>query len=235
MRKRATGPRRPLRALPAVVLLVTPGVVGCAGADDAVPPSLPSASTGAPSVPPTSALPSLAPDPAPTVDPATARRLGLRALAALKRDDPATTLALIAQGADVNVQDEIADSVFLYAGAEGYPEVVVAALDHGAEVTSTNRFGGTALIPAAEHAHLEVLRILIAAGSPIDHVNDLGWTALGEAVALGSGGQRSLEAVRLLLAAGADPGTRDRFGRTPLENAERLGYVEIARVLRAAR
>lgn len=163
------------------------------------------------------------------------RRLGLQAVAALKSDRPGRALELIAAGADVNALDAIKDSVFLYAGAENYPEVVAAALEHGADTRVLNRYGGTALIPAAEHAHLEVIRLLLRTDVEIDHVNDLGWTALGEAVALGDGGERSQQAVRLLLAAGADPNPVDRFGRTAIQNAERLGYDQIAQILRAAR
>ncbi|WP_209715085.1 ankyrin repeat domain-containing protein [Marmoricola sp. OAE513] len=170
----------------------------------------------------------------PTLTAAQARRLGLRAVAALKRDDPAAALALVERGADVNVQDDLQDSVFLYAGAEGYVDVVRAALRNGADVRSTNRYGGTALIPASEHAHLDVIRVLLATDIEVDHVNDLGWTALGEAVGLGNGGPDSQEAVRLLLAAGADPAVRDRFGRTVLQNAERRGFDQIARQIRAA-
>ena len=76
------------------------------------------------------------------------------------------------------------DSAFLYAGAEGYNEILRATLRHGADVKSTNRFGGTALIPASEHGHTETVRILINAGVPLDHVNDLGWTAMLEAIVL---------------------------------------------------
>lgn len=186
-----------------------------------------------------SATPTPTPTPTPTrtqaPSQAEARRLGLAAVAALKEDEPRRALELIRRGADVNVRDDILDSVFLYAGAEGYTAVVRAALAHGADTRVLNRYGGTALIPAAEHAHLDVIRLLLRASDvEVDHVNDLGWTALGEAVALGDGGPRAQEAVRLLLAAGADPRARDRFGRSVLENAERLGYAEIARLIRSA-
>lgn len=206
-----------------VVLLLGLGACSTSTPDDraTAPASIPATATNA--------SPS-----EPTLGRRDARRLGLQAVAALKRDEPARALALIARGADVNVADDIADSVFLYAGAEGYTRVVTAALAHGANVRSTNRYGGTALIPAAEHAHVEVIRILLAAGTPVDHVNDLGWTALGEAVALGNGDARHQEAVRLLLAAGADPTAVDRFGRTVLQNAVRLGFTPIAAQLRAA-
>ncbi|RNL78862.1 ankyrin repeat domain-containing protein [Nocardioides marmorisolisilvae] len=212
-------------ALAAVALVL---VAGCSTGEDAAAKNTPNGGR-----PPTPTATQTA-EPSPTVSAASARRLGLRAVAALKRDQPRVALRLIAAGADVNVQDGIKDSVFLYAGAEGYAAVVEAALAHGADVRSTNRYGGTALIPASEHAHVEVIRILIRAGVPIDHVNDLGWTALGEAVGLGNGDARHQEAVRLLLAAGADPSVRDRFGRSVLENAERLGQTAVARLVRAA-
>lgn len=214
------------------VLAVTAMVSGCGSGsvDDA-------AETGSPvsDGPATTATPvTPTPSPGPTVSAAEARRLGLQAVAALKRDDPGRALALIAAGADVNARDAIKDSVFLYAGAEGYAAVVAAALKHGADTRVLNRYGGTALIPAAEHAHLDVIRLLLGSSDvEVDHVNDLGWTALGEAVALGNGDARHVEAVRLLLAAGADPNAVDRFGRTVYENAERLGFTEISRVLAA--
>ena len=191
--------------------------------DDAVPDV-----TGAPTS--ASATPSA---PAASRPPRDAHRLGLQAVAALTRDAPRRALALIARGADVNAQDAIEDSTFLYAGAEGYVEVVRAALAHGADTRVLNRYGGTALIPASEHAHLDVIRLLLSSSDvEVDHVNELGGSARGEAVGLGTGGPRSLEAGRLLLVAGADPTVRDRFGRTVLENAERLGYDEIAALLR---
>jgi adenosine deaminase len=39
--------------------------------------------------------------------------------------------------------------------------------------------------------------------------------------------------VRQLLDAGADPGIRDPQGRSALDNAERLGFAEIAALIRA--
>ena len=150
---------------------------------------------------------------------------------AAKRNDPAEVGKLIERGGDVNAKDSIQDSAFLYAGAEGFNEVLRLTLAAGADVKSINRYGGTALIPACEHGHVETIRILIAAGVPVDHVNRLGWTGMQEAILLNTGGPRQQEAVRLLLAAGADPGIRDPQGRTALENARRMGFTEIVRII----
>ena len=153
---------------------------------------------------------------------------------AAKNNNPNLVRELLAAGGNVNAKDSIQDSAFLYAGAEGFNEVLVLTLDSGADVRSTNRYGGTALIPASEHGHLETIRILIAAGVPVNHVNNLGWTALQEAILLNNGGENQQQAVKLLLAGGADPGIRDLEGRTALDNAERLGFTAIATQIRAS-
>lgn len=144
-------------------------------------------------------------------------------VAATKANRVAIAEVLLAAGADPNAKDDLQDSAFLYAGAEGYDQILRATLKHGADVRSTNRFGGTALIPASEHAHVETVRILIAAGVPVNHVNDLGWTALHEAIVLGDGGPDHVTVVGLLLDAGADRTIPDRNGVRPRELAVRAG------------
>ncbi|WP_418907839.1 ankyrin repeat domain-containing protein [Glutamicibacter endophyticus] len=152
-------------------------------------------------------------------------------IVATKADDTPMALALIEAGADVNAIDDMQDSAFLYAGAEGLDEILAATLAAGADVESVNRYGGTALIPASEHGHVSTVKMLIAAGVPLDHVNNLGWTALHEAIVLGDGGADQLETIRLLLDAGADPQLADGNGVLPVELARRHGYSEIAELL----
>ncbi|QDG65635.1 ankyrin repeat domain-containing protein [Pseudarthrobacter sp. NIBRBAC000502772] len=192
-------------------------------------PPLPATSTP-------SASPS-APNPAPTTPPALSAqaqtRLDQELIAAAKANNVALVGELIGRGANVNAKDAIQDSAFLYAGAEGFNEVLQLTLAAGADVSSTNRYGGTALIPASEHGHVETVRILLAAGVPVNHVNNLGWTAMQEAILLNNGGPRQQDVVRQLLAAGGDPNIRDPQGRTALQNAERLGFLEIASLIRA--
>lgn len=177
-----------------------------------------------------------APTAAPTTPPALSAeaqaRLDQELITAAKANNAALVGELIGRGGNVNAKDAIQDSAFLYSGAEGFNEVLQLTLAAGADVASTNRFGGTALIPASEHGHVETVRILLAAGVPVNHVNNLGWTAMQEAILLNNGGPRQQEVVRLLLEAGGDPNIRDFQGRTALENAERLGFVEIANLIR---
>ncbi|MCO4262926.1 ankyrin repeat domain-containing protein [Pseudarthrobacter sp. MDT3-26] len=216
-----TGPGEPQRQeSPPSSVLGSPG---------SQPPSGPSAWPG--TSPPASTATAATKPPALSAEAQT--RLDQELIAAAKANNVALAGELIGRGANVNAKDAIKDSAFLYAGAEGFNEILQLTLANGADVASTNRFGGTALIPASEHGHVETVRILIAAGVPVNHVNDLGWTAMQEAILLNNGGPRQQDVVRQLLAAGADPGIRDPQGRTPLENAERLGFGEIAALIRA--
>jgi ankyrin repeat protein len=190
------------------------------------------------------ASPAPAPDPTPSSPPAPGTvsppalsaeeqaQLDQELIAAAKANNTPLVKELISRGGNVNAKDSIQDSAFLYAGAEGFNEVLQLTLAAGADVASINRYGGTALIPASEHGHVETVRILIAAGVPVNHVNNLGWTAMQEAILLNDGGPRQQEVVRLLLEAGANPDIRDPEGRTALQNAERLGFAEIAALIR---
>lgn len=173
---------------------------------------------------------------APPVRPREAQAaLDRRLVQAAKANDVGRVAELIRAGGNVNDKDSIQDSAFLYAGAEGFNEVLRLTLANGADVSSTNRYGGTALIPASEHGHVETVRILLEAGVPVNHVNSLGWTALQEAILLNNGGPRQQDVVRLLLAAGADPTIPDPQGRTALENAHRLGFAEIVNIIQTGR
>lgn len=150
---------------------------------------------------------------------------------ATKAKQTEVAVLLLDAGADPDTKDQLQDSAFLYAGAEGLNEILRATLRHGADVTSTNRFGGTALIPASEHGYTETVRILINAGVDVDHVNDLGWTAMLEAIVLNDGSAEQVDVVRQLIGAGADTGIRDRDGRTPRSLAVAAGFDDIVAVI----
>lgn len=133
---------------------------------------------------------------------------------------------LIDAKADVNQQDQIQDSPFLYAGAEGKTEILAYMLEHGQPDQSiVNRYGGNALIPAAEKGHLANVKLLLEDGrSDINHQNNFGYTALIEAVALRDGSHVYLEIVQELLKYNADKTLRDHSGRTAEDYAKELGY-----------
>lgn len=157
-------------------------------------------------------------------------------LIAVHNNQAAIAKALIDAGADMNKQDAIQDSPYLYAGAEGRSEILSYMLSHGTPDQSiTNRFGGNALIPAAEKGHLENVKILLADQRVnINHQNNYGYTALIEAVALRDGSQVYQEIVAELLKHGADPTLLDNYGNSALDYAQQLGYGNMVKMLEDA-
>ncbi|MFD1900264.1 ankyrin repeat domain-containing protein [Enterococcus termitis] len=140
---------------------------------------------------------------------------------------------LIDARADINKQDQISDSPYLYAGAQGKTEILAYMLEKAIpDQQKVNRFGGNALIPAAEKGHLENVKLLLKDGrADIDHQNNYGYTALIEAVALRDGSDIYQQIVRVLLEAGADKTLKDHTGRTAEDYAKSLGYTNILNVL----
>lgn len=140
---------------------------------------------------------------------------------------------LIDAGANVNQQDNIKDSPYLYAGAEGKTEILTYMLSHSTPDQSiTNRFGGNALIPAAEKGHIENVELLLNDGNVnINHQNNYGYTALIETVALRDGSQVYQDIVAELLKHDADPNIVDNYGKSAKDYANELGYRNITKML----
>jgi uncharacterized protein len=134
-------------------------------------------------------------------------------------------------GADPDAVDDRQDTPWLVTGVTGSVPMLEVLLPAGPDLTLRNRFGGVAVIPAAERGHVDYVRRVVQTGIDVDHVNDPGWTALLEAVVYGDGSPRYQEIVRILLAAGADPGRADARGRTALDHARSRGHHEIVRIL----
>lgn len=155
-------------------------------------------------------------------------------MAATKKNHVAIVKLLIEHGANINIQNDMQDNVFLYAGAEGLLEIVRLAIAADADPTLTNRYGGTALIPAADRGHVDVVKELLTNSTiDVNHINNLHWTALMEAVILGDGGPNHQQIVQLLVDHGADPQIADRDGITPLQHAMQRNYQEIIRILQS--
>ena len=154
-------------------------------------------------------------------------------LIATHENNVALAQLLIDNGADVNLQDHIQDSPYLYAAAQGKTEILRYILQHSNPNQKVyNRFGGNALIPAAEKGHLENVKMLLEDGQvDIDHQNNYGYTALIEAVGLREGNQLYQDIVKLLMENGADQSIKDNSGRTAMDYANQKGYTEISKIL----
>jgi ankyrin repeat protein len=120
----------------------------------------------------------------------------------------------------------------LVAAQEGSLESVTALLAHGATVDRADPEGSTALMFACQGAHVAVLRLLLHSGASVQLRDAEGATALHSAVygAQSCGrflaacvGEDAVECVRLLLAAGADPGAKAAGGQTPAGMAAEAG------------
>jgi ankyrin repeat protein len=139
---------------------------------------------------------------------------------------------LVALGADPNALDDRHDTPWLVTGVTGSVAMLEILLPAAPDLTIRNRFGGVSVIPASERGHVEYVRRVVQTGIDVNHVNDPGWTALLEAVVYGDGSAPYQEIVRILLAAGADPGVPDAQGRTTLQHAESRGQSAVAEILR---
>ena len=155
-------------------------------------------------------------------------------LIATHQNNVAIAKALIDAGADINKQDAIQDSPYLYAGAQGKTEILAYMLAHREpDQTVVNRYGGNALIPAAEKGHLENVKQLLEDGrDDINHQNNFGYTALIEAVALTDGSPLYQDIVAELLKHDANTELRDNNDKTALDYAKEKGYTEIEAMLK---
>ncbi|AQU80905.1 MULTISPECIES: ankyrin repeat domain-containing protein [Planococcus] len=140
---------------------------------------------------------------------------------------------LIDAGADINQQDNIQDSAYLYAGAQGKTEILAYMMEHAEpNQTIVNRYGGNTLIPAAEKGHLDNVKLLLEDGSVnIDHQNNFGYTALIEAVALTDGSEIYQQIVQELITFHANKELRDNSGKTALDYAKEKGYTAMVELL----
>lgn len=154
-------------------------------------------------------------------------------LVAVHENNVDKAIELINAGANVNLQDNISDSPYLYAGAHGRTEI----LDHMLKVAEidfsvVNRYGGNTLIPAAEKGHIDNVKLLVKDSRiDIDFQNNFGYTALIEAVALTDGSKDFIEIVRILVESGANIEIKDNYGNTALDYAKDKNYLEMIEIL----
>jgi ankyrin repeat protein len=114
----------------------------------------------------------------------------------------------------------------------GHADVLAALIAAGADVSGAESTGVNLLHWATITNRTAVIPILITAGVPLDGVDGFGFTPLMYAATLDQGETGALEA---LLKAGADRSVKNEEGRTPLQQAQRLGHIQHANVLKRAR
>ena len=145
-------------------------------------------------------------------------------------DDVDLVKRLLSGGADVNLADDHGVTALGRAAENASLAMVETLLAAGADVNAAQTSGLAPLMTAARTGNADVVRALIAHDADVDAaVTETGSTALMWAVS-----EPHPKIVRLLLAAGADPGMSTVKGFTPLMFAARNGDIETARALIAA-
>jgi ankyrin repeat protein len=132
----------------------------------------------------------------------------------------------LADGEDVNANDEFGFTPLLHAASSGHKEIVELLISNGANVNAKGDLGTTPLLWAAINGHKEVVELLIAKGADV-MAKRAGRTPLHRAA---SNGHK--EIVELIIAAGANVNAKNDDGETPLDWAVALNPTEIANLLR---
>ncbi|KAK9809971.1 hypothetical protein WJX72_002794 [[Myrmecia] bisecta] len=134
--------------------------------------------------------------------------------------------ALLAAGADVNVQNQDGRTALHKAATGCSLHVVDALLAAGVDVHRQDKDGKTALLMAAMYARDDVAADLLQAGPNIDHANQDGDTALHEAAVSGDA-----STVALLLEAGADVNLQNKDNHTAAEMAKAGSHTAILELI----
>ncbi|MGH6770938.1 MAG: ankyrin repeat domain-containing protein [Xanthobacteraceae bacterium] len=147
-------------------------------------------------------------------------------LIAARRGDLAQVRALLAAGADPNI-DRKTHSPLMFAAGNGHVEMTRLLIVRGARIEHRDHNGDRALLWAARRGHAETVRLLLAAGAVADSDDDpYGLTALMQASRYGH-----IEAVRLLLASRADLSRREQTDDTALHRAALTRNAELVALL----
>ncbi len=132
-------------------------------------------------------------------------------------------------GEGPNIKDDEGRTLLMYAANGRNPETFRWLMNHGADIHAKSPAGTTALLIAAGSLP-EVVDELIAQHADVNVVQtSSGMTPLIEAANHGN-----VDAVKSLLAAGANVNAEDDYGRSALNCASEGGYTEVVKVLLAA-
>lgn len=155
-------------------------------------------------------------------------RGGTALMYAAVHGDLPTITALLGKGAEVDARASNGWTALMIASASGYVDLAARLIAAGADVNAADIYGWTPLMRAIHEGRTDVVRLLVQRARPVLEARDeQDATALHHAAVVGS-----TESARLLLERGADPGARDRAGRTPAMVATGAGHGALAELLK---
>jgi ankyrin repeat protein len=146
---------------------------------------------------------------------------------AIRQNQLTELKSMASSRAALNVRDARGSTPLMYASAVGSVDAVKILIDAGADVSAKNGLDVTALIYAAFDP--AKIRLLVEAGADVNARSKVGRTPLIVAAARPG----SAEAVKLLLAKGADTKVADAGKFTPLNEAARVNDFETLKLLLA--
>ena len=143
----------------------------------------------------------------------------------------AAALALMAEGADVNIRcSQLKRSVVHLVAEKGHVDILRAAIEHGVDLGATDSNQWTALHHAASYNKVETIDALVEAGANIEARTGYGWTSLHLAA-----DTVGLEALTTLIKHGVHVNAQDDELLTPLHfasaKAGRQGAAEVVDAL----
>jgi len=102
------------------------------------------------------------------------------------------------------------DTALSYASKRGFPAIVRLLVSSGSNVNIKNCYGVSPLMIAVNQGNIACCSILLSAGANVNDTDNLGRSVLRHAVKA----RCKPDLIKLLLSRGADPGLRDRRGRS---------------------
>jgi uncharacterized protein len=145
-------------------------------------------------------------------------------------DNREIALMVLAQGADVNVRDQGGNTALMYAAARHLTGMIQTLMKKGADINAQNNGGSTALMKTSGAIDAvddpDTVQAVLDNGADPNKFDHNGYTALMYAAQEGLNG-----AARVLVAAGADTGKRNKDGKTALQLANSNKHKQTAAIL----
>ncbi|MBL8851099.1 MAG: ankyrin repeat domain-containing protein, partial [Planctomycetaceae bacterium] len=157
---------------------------------------------------------------------APAREPATTVVDAAEQRDTSQLQSLLAQHADVNLQQPDGMTALHWAVYHDDAELARSLMEAGAQVTAVTRYGVSPLSLACTNGNAEIVSMLLNAGADPRTMQPGGETVLMTAARTGR-----LGPVQLLLEKGADVNATERKGQTALMWAAADGHVDVVEAL----